>query len=1193
MFKWITKILFLIYFVSLCCPSLVWAQVISNEGTEFWGVFPTHEPDFDTSFHPLLANASLFITSNQFSSGKVTVGSFSKNFTVNAGAVTEIQIPRNSAYINDTESGNVLSNRAIHVLVDPGMPKIVVYEHIFAGQRSAATLLLPHEALSKQYVSINYQESGADGRNFIVIAATEPNTKVHIKKGLTELVPGGITLNKVNDVYEYLSNSDLSGVSVSVDTLVSGCNRFAMYSGSSGVRISSPGCEAQSLDPLFQQCYPVESWGFDYGFIPFSMKSPDVADSVRTAGQYIRILAKDAGTSVKINGQIVANLNAGEFYTSPQPLRQPAYIAANHAVCVAQYALSQTCSTLQPAPDNNGKSYSDPDMVILNPIEYNIKDITLYSSTRENITEQYINVLIKTAAASSFKINGHAPSAPFKIFTNLSGYSFLQLNINKDSTNTYQLSANDGFNAIAYGFGPVESYSYSAGTNLSADQAFDVIQRSTDRKIDSACVNDDFFFRLTLPYISPQITWKMDDLENPVTQPNPAYDTLTTNGKTIYAYKFPKTNAYVHAGLHQIKITANYAASTGGCNTGQQEIDETFLTIGLPTIKLIAQPEVCNNIIDFKCKNIDTVFKVTSWNWNFGDHKCPPTLNTSSLINPIHAYSTTGTYIVSLTITSSAGCEVTVMDTVHISPNIVPDFTTSNPACVKQPVTFTDSSVSTNFVTATWQWYFGDGDSIQTTSPAPVTHLFRQPGVYKAHLVLISDKGCLSDTVTKQINVETLPLPGFTAPSACITDQFAQFINKSVRPEGDNQSLSYLWHFGDAYATPANPDTSTEENPRHKYSVAQSYTASLTVHTANGCDTTISKTFIINGASPKADFEILNSARACTGQPIMLLDKSHVVDFGNITKLEWYFDTNDLDNRMVIDSLHPDHIYSYTYHIPPSVTDSINYTIKLRAYCGTVCVDSVMKTVSVFPATQLEFPALSNICISAPPLQITAARETTGVKGTGRYSGSGITTDGVFDPAAAGLGPHILTYTFYSEGGCQDVVSQSITVVSTPGVAPLSPLFVSEGQSIVLKPNYAGNNLTYHWTPSTGLDQDSIPFPKLTATNNIIYNVAISNGLCQSSGQVQIIVLEKPDNTFTPNGDGINDFWSIKGLDGNANVTVQIFNRYGTLVFYSNGYPVPWDGRYKGNPVPVGTYYYIISPKGWKNPITGSVTVIR
>ena len=82
-------------------------------------------------------------------------------------------------------------------------------------------------------------------------------------------------------------------------------------------------------------------------------------------------------------------------------------------------------------------------------------------------------------------------------------------------------------------------------------------------------------------------------------------------------------------------------------------------------------------------------------------------------------------------------------------------------------------------------------------------------------------------------------------------------------------------------------------------------------------------------------------------------------------------------------------------------------------------------------------------------------------------------------------------------------------------------------------------------------------------------------------------------SAFTPNGDGINDTWNIKSIDSYPNCTVEIFDRNGTLLFFSNGYPAPWDGTYKGVKLPSGTYYYMINLKDGSKPISGWVAIIR
>ena len=71
------------------------------------------------------------------------------------------------------------------------------------------------------------------------------------------------------------------------------------------------------------------------------------------------------------------------------------------------------------------------------------------------------------------------------------------------------------------------------------------------------------------------------------------------------------------------------------------------------------------------------------------------------------------------------------------------------------------------------------------------------------------------------------------------------------------------------------------------------------------------------------------------------------------------------------------------------------------------------------------------------------------------------------------------------------------------------------------------------------------------------------------------------------------DVLRIKYLESYPGAEIDVFNRYGQIVFHSVGYEIDWDGTYQGRALPVGTYYYIINPKNGRQIISGSVTIIK
>jgi gliding motility-associated-like protein len=82
---------------------------------------------------------------------------------------------------------------------------------------------------------------------------------------------------------------------------------------------------------------------------------------------------------------------------------------------------------------------------------------------------------------------------------------------------------------------------------------------------------------------------------------------------------------------------------------------------------------------------------------------------------------------------------------------------------------------------------------------------------------------------------------------------------------------------------------------------------------------------------------------------------------------------------------------------------------------------------------------------------------------------------------------------------------------------------------------------------------------------------------------------------FSPNGDGKNDVWLIDNVYKFPDNVVEIYNRWGELLFYSKGYTVPFNGQYKGKDLPVGTYYYIINLNSpdYPDAFTGPLTIFR
>jgi gliding motility-associated-like protein len=152
----------------------------------------------------------------------------------------------------------------------------------------------------------------------------------------------------------------------------------------------------------------------------------------------------------------------------------------------------------------------------------------------------------------------------------------------------------------------------------------------------------------------------------------------------------------------------------------------------------------------------------------------------------------------------------------------------------------------------------------------------------------------------------------------------------------------------------------------------------------------------------------------------------------------------------------------------------------------------------------------------------------------------------------------------------------------------------------------AGQNPTYQWQVNNAISGANNPIFESTTLNNgdLVTCTVISGGGCVINPIVQsntFIAQVKTEaecaititNTFTPNGDGINDFWNLPVLQSYPTCSVLIYTRYGKLIYQSIGYSKPWDGVYNGSNLAAGTYYYVIDTKTGKKPLSGSVTILR
>ncbi|MBO9672065.1 MAG: gliding motility-associated C-terminal domain-containing protein [Sphingobacteriaceae bacterium] len=1148
-------------------------QNISNEGTDFWTVFPTHVPSRAVNGVVPYGQLAVFVTSKSNSEVTVTCGNAAPvTKSIPANTAVRFDVQRANAYIDgQLEANQVLTNKGIHVKVTDGQPKVSVYTHIYGAARSAASLILPFETLGQTYYSMNFTQTSG-GNNFLTLVAVEDDTKIILHENNGNKIP--ITLSRAGDVYEYLApgTEDLTGVYVETDPATSSCKRFAAFSGSSVIGIV---CYT-SQDPLFQQLYPTNSWGKNYGVVPFINRK-----------YILRILAQEDNTNVTYNGTTYI-VNKGKFFIESNELTNSTFITADKLISVAQYSLSQDCSSA-----NGGGIIGDPEMVILNPIEFNIKGVTVFSSDLQKITNKYVNVLIKTDKISGFRYNGRAPGTPWTPLDGNSSYSYTQIPVNEESVT---LTAGDGFNAIAYGFGDHESYAYSAGTNLSSNNYLTVFNTAKNEEGQNGCIGETYNIKISLPYKPDYINWSLDN-ENVINQNPPALIETKTlpDGTNIFTYESPYTKTYAEKGKHSLEIVA-HVPSTSSCVSGDLTTNYTFNIYDLPAAKfdpVIGCSGTNTKFTDLSVSNSED-FAVTKWLWDFGDGSMPSTEQ-----NPEHNYVRPGRYFARLTATTGSNCSNTSEPVeIIINPSPIADFDVVG-FCTNALTVLTDkSNIDVTGTIVKWTWDFGDGSTPVTleNNVAP-SHQYTAAGTYNITLTVESDLKC---TNTRNISINVYDPPkdiDFMLPDFCLADGVARFKNTSKNVDTNTEGLTFKWQYLDnnnnVVATSSGVDGAFTPAATGNYSVI------LTAKNQNGCETPFLKRFTVNGDVKDADFDIIND-HSCASEDISIKNKSTVFT-GTITKIEIYRDFGR-ETSIYKTILYPDNneVFILKYDTFGGATDR-TFNIRIVAYSGENCFKySEIKTLTLKPVPQLVFDDMSPVCEADGTVRITQAGQKTGEEvngGGGEYTGDGVRADGTFNPKIAGIGEHTITYTYKGDNECSSSISKNITVYKSPVADAGTLIYILAGGQIEIPATADGANLKYEWSPATGLNKTDVLKPVASPNEDTEYTLTVTTQPegCVATSKVLIKVLQaiNPPNTFTPNGDNVNDTWNIKYLESYPNATVEIFNRNGNRVFFSNGYKVPFDGNYQNEPLPVGVYYYIINPHNGRKTITGPLTIIR
>lgn len=632
----------------------------------------------------------------------------------------------------------------------------------------------------------------------------------------------------------------------------------------------------------------------------------------------------------------------------------------------------------------------------------------------------------------------------------------------------------------------------------------------------------------------------------------------------------------------------------------------------VPTAKIISETKVCiGTAAEFsidKTQGLPYVNNVDYFIWDFGDGS--PTVKTKEFTIS-HVYDkeiTNPNVIVSsyLTTPSKEVCEnkdtSTVLDIKDAKAQF--DFIYAEINCIAAKLT-AKPVISDRFKTIKWTEFYNNvevnkGDDLKLPQAA-IT--FQLPGDHYLTFTVTSDyRGCEVDQATRKFTIEDSKFDVFVdKDTVCVNDTMTFSLQNVVNI---NNSVHY-WSFGDGTVD------STKFEVKHAYeSVNENglIPVKFIVETPHGC--TNFKTVNIYLRQVGANFDRgANDTliKGCVPFNIPFTNKS----VGTNMSYLWNFGDNTLEETA------KDPVHTFT-----KPGDTVTVTLQIQGNDnGTVCKDDQKKTIITYAK-----PHFGNNIDSIPLCEgkdftITLFPNTNTVIDSIKADKSIESISA--DKLSIKVNPLTTTsYTVYNHyfnsdnAHCSSDSNVVVKVQNRPAYhgAPYNYLVYVPYDTLKTKAkdmlypyvNYSMNNdslqgITYKWEPSYGLNCTNCANPTVNVDKDVEYTITMSDPYCFTV--VEKIAFKLIPQTevglpsaFTPNIDGNNDFVIPRGWGIKEFLEIEIFNRWGQLVYKSNDLTKGWDGTFNGRPQDPDTYAWLIKYKDTKDVVNekkGYITLLR
>lgn len=533
----------------------------------------------------------------------------------------------------------------------------------------------------------------------------------------------------------------------------------------------------------------------------------------------------------------------------------------------------------------------------------------------------------------------------------------------------------------------------------------------------------------------------------------------------------------------------------------------------------------------------------------------------TQVVNPTE----TTTYTV--TVTDANGCtnmDSTASVTIFVHPRPTVEAGPDTLACYGSSVTLTaTANDGTPPYTFTWDQNLGAGASHLVTPSQPTTY----------NVTVTDANGC---TNTDAVFVDVFPLPTDLPEdsiTACANVGTPLAPNIIPRP-----GAVYQWSPAGILNNPNIPNPSI--------TVDQDTTVFVTITYKGVC--MVMDTVHVT-VPPAINLQVSNDTTLCTAGSITLTAS------GTGTNLQYVWSTN----RNFQDTI------GKTSTISVTPNGSVIYYVQATNGSGCSEMDSVI--VNSFPI-RATITSPIELCEPTNEVRLEVTNPDAVQVLTYNWSPRNAITSRP-DSAVVFVNPNLasaFSVELINQFGCRDTLQTSINIVNLQVTATATPDTILAGETTQL--NVEGNcpNCTYSWTPATGLSNPNIANPIASPTTTTVYQVAVTSGQCNDQSSVTVvvnnIVCDKEHvylpNAFTPNGDGVNDYWQIRSnfLDELEVLTWVLYNRWGQKIFETTDPHFKWDGKFRGQPLPpdvYGFYLKVICPGGQELVQQGNLTLLR